>query len=65
MTEADLLGLTLEDATRLLEMNGSTFSICSTGTSEGASAVSLRVVRAAVRQDQWLLTVCSVPDPYG
>lgn len=65
MTEADLLGLTLEDATRLAELSGLRFSIRSTGTSEDHSAVSRRVVRVGIHEGQWLLTVCGVPDPYG
>ena len=65
MSGADLLGLTLEDATRLAELSGLAFSIRSTGTPEGAAAFSRRIVRACIHEGQWFLTVCSIPDPYG
>lgn len=65
MNEMDVLGLSLEDALRILEQKGIVPLIRHTG-SDGPeeNEVNLRVVQLSACDEQWTITVCNVPDAF-
>ena len=65
MNEMDVLGLSLEDALRILERKGIAPLIRFTG-SDGSdeNESNRRVVKLSACDEQWTITVCNVPDAF-
>ncbi|MDD2294347.1 MAG: hypothetical protein PHT29_03620 [Eubacteriales bacterium] len=65
MDEMDVLGLSVEDALRILEQKSIVPVIRYTGSDEPVKMkANQRVVQLSDCGEQWMITVCSVPDVY-